>query len=598
MHGGGFFRRAVEAPEEQVKDRTRVLKRLLGLLMPYRSWLVLILFLVVVSSTSQGLSPYLIGRAVDDFISAGNREGLAHTILLLIGVYLAGAVATRFQIYLIARMGQTILADLRQRVFDKIMGLSLQYLESKQAGEIMSRLVNDIDALNNFFSQALTQMIGQFFAMLGIAVAMLSVNIFLGVTVLIMVPLLFWVTKLFSRWARQSFRRTRETLGDVSADLEEELGGVKVAQAFNRTDENIRRFEQSNAANRDANVSANAITSAFSPALDVLSTLDMALVAVMGGALVVAGRISVGVVVAFLQYVQNFFRPIQAFAQLWTMAQAALAAAERVFEVLDVSATIQDADDVVDIEDFKGRVDFVGVRFAYDSDEPVLEDVTFTALPGQLIAVVGPTGAGKTTLVNLIPRFYDVCSGSVLIDGVDVRRLRQQELRAQIGLVAQEPFLFSGTIIENIHYGRLDATDDEVIAVAKAANVDQFVANLPGGYQANVGERGKLLSQGQRQLIAIARALLANPRILIMDEATANIDIRTEVLIQRALKQLLLGRTSFVVAHRLSTIRSADVVLVLDDGRIVERGTHQELVERGGLYADLYRRQFYRPTDY
>ncbi len=593
MHGP--MRQLREQEDEKVVDRSGVVLRLLRLLKPYRLLVGLSLALVLINAASQGAAPFLIGRAVDEMISTSNRSGLAQTMLLLAVVYLAGMVATRYQIFLMAKVGQSLLAGLRQQVFEKLQALSLQYLEGKQAGDLMSRLVNDIDALNSFFSQSLVQMVGAMFALLGIAVAMLLMDWLLGLAVLGMVPVLLITTTLFSRWARAAFRRTRETIGDVTAGLEEELGGVKVAQAFNRTDENVRRFAQRNAANRDANVSATAVTSAFTPAMDVLSTLDLALVAGLGGAMAVSGAITVGTVVAFLQYVQNFFRPIQTVAQMWTLAQSALAAAERIFGLLDVEPSVQDKPHAEPAGKIEGKVQFENVWFAYKDEEPVLRDVSFTVEPGQTVALVGPTGAGKTTAVSLIARFYDVTGGRILIDGQDVRDLQQRSLRKQMGIVTQEPFLFSGTLMENIRYGRLDASDEEVIEAARIANADDFIQRLPEGYQTEVGERGKLLSQGQRQLISIARAVLANPRILIMDEATASVDTRTEVLIQRALQKLLEGRTSFVIAHRLSTIRNADLVLVIDEGRIVERGTHQSLLEQGGLYADLYNRQFYEP---
>jgi ATP-binding cassette subfamily B multidrug efflux pump len=520
---------------------------------------------------------------------------LVKIMLQLALVYIMGMVATRFQILLLSKAGQSLLAGLRQSVFDKVESLSLQFLESSQAGEIMSRLTNDIDALNNFFSQALGQMTGALFALIGIVVAMLSLNWELGLAVLVMVPVLLLTTNLFSRLARNAYRKTRTTIGDVSANLEEELGGVKVAQAFNRTDVNMRRFAERNAANRDANVNATAVTSAFSPAMDLLSTLDTALVAAMGGAMAISGRISVGVVVSFLQYVQNFFRPIQTVAQMWTLAQSGFAAAERIFELIDMVPAIQDAPDAIDLKEIEGKIVFDHVCFGYDEDEDVLKDVSFEARPGQTIAIVGPTGAGKTTTVGLIARFYDPLSGRVLIDGHDIRNITQHSLRSQMGIVTQEPFLFSGTLIENIRYGRLNATDDEVIEAARAANAEDFISRLPQKFQTDVGERGKLLSQGQRQLVAIARAVLANPRILVMDEATASVDTRTEVLIQQALQKLLKGRTSFVIAHRLSTIKKADLLLVVDNGQIVEQGTHAELLAKNGLYAELYNRQFYQP---
>lgn len=586
-----------ESGEDRARNRGAVLRRLLVELKPYKGVIALAVVMMALSGAAQGLSPLITGQIVDKVLLTGDLPALTRMALLLVLAYLVNMVATRFQIYLVSRTGQQILAKLRNEVFAKVESLSLKYLESKQAGDLMSRLINDIDALNNFFTQALSQFIGAAFTLGGILVAMLLLSWQLGLAVLMVVPILLVVTNVFSRMARRAFRQTRETLGDVSANLEEELGGVRVAQAFNRTQENVRRFARSNAANRDANVSATAITSAFTPAVDLLSTLDMALVAALGGFLVIRGVISVGTVVAFIQYVQSFFRPFQTVTQLWTIAQSAFAAAERVFDLLDMEATVEDKPDAVEMGRIEGHVRFEEVDFSYEEGQPVLEKVSFEALPGQTIALVGPTGAGKTTMVSLIARFYDPTSGRVLIDGKDLRDVRQLSLRSQMGLVTQEPFLFSGSVMDNIRYGHLDASDEEVMAAAHAANAEEFILRLPEGYQTEVGQRGSLLSQGQRQLISIARAVLADPRILILDEATASIDTRTEVLIQKALGELLKGRTSFVIAHRLSTVRNADQVLVIDQSRIVERGTHEELIQKNGLYAELYRRQFYQPEE-
>jgi ATP-binding cassette subfamily B protein/subfamily B ATP-binding cassette protein MsbA len=367
---------------------------------------------------------------------------------------------------------------------------------------------------------------------------------------------------------------------------------VRVAQAFNRTQFNRERFASRNAANRDANIGATAVTSAFFPAMDVLSAIAIGIVAGFGGYLSIQGAVSVGVVVAFLGYVQQFFWPIQQLGQIYTQAQSALAAAERIFDLIDTPVDLTDAPDAKTLGPIAGRVAFDGVYFAYEPGHPVLEGVHFVAEPGHTVALVGTTGAGKTTIANLIARFYDVTGGRVLVDGHDVRAVTAASLRAQMGIVPQNSFLFSGTVADNIRYGRLAASDEEVEAAARLVNADAFIRTLPRGYATELGERGGNLSQGQRQLIAFARAILADPRILILDEATSSVDTRTEGLIQQALTTLLQNRTAFVIAHRLSTVRNADQVLVIEGGRVVERGTHSELLARGGAYSELYRRQF------
>jgi ATP-binding cassette, subfamily B, multidrug efflux pump len=554
----------------------------------------------VLGAVAQAAGPWLIGRAIDRYILPGDITGLSRIMLVLFGVYVVGAIASRGQVYQVGSIGQSLLASMRARIFDRLQHLPLRYFDRRPVGDLMSRVTNDVDTLNQLFSQGLTQLLGSLFSLIGIVVAMLFLNWNLALACFTIIPIMLLLTSFFARRARRAFRLTRETVSDVTAGAQEDITGVREAQAFNRTEENIARFRRRNAANRDANVQAVAITSAFSPAIDVLSTLATALVIGYGGYLVFAGSLSVGVLTAFLIYVQQFFRPIQLASQVYTQAQAAVAGAERIYNILDEEPEPADPPNARKLGPARGRISFQHVTFEYDAGRPVLHEVDFVVEPGQTVALVGPTGAGKTTIASLIPRFYDATEGTVRIDGRDVREMARKNLRANIGIVLQEPFLFSGTIAENIGYGRsgdpAEASREEVEAAARVVNAHGFITDLPDGYDTVLGEGGGALSQGQRQLLSFARAVLTDPRILILDEATSNIDTRTEAIIQRALATLLEGRTSVVIAHRLSTIRNADLILVVEDGRIEERGTHASLMEKNGLYADLYRRQFREPV--
>ena len=583
-------------PQERAEKRGDTARRLLAELGPYGGQLALGLFLVVIGALSQAGGPYLIGRAIDRYILGDDVPGLLWTMVILLGVYVAGTLATLGQIRQVGGVGQRVLASLRERIFDRLLRLPLGYFDRRPVGDLMSRVTNDVDTLNQLLSQGFTQLLGSFFSLIGIVVAMLLLDWRLALVCFTIIPVMLLVNVFFARRARRAFRTTRETVGDVTAGLQEEITGVREAQAFNRTEANIARFRERNAANRTANVQAVAITAAFAPAIDVLSTLATAVVIGYGGYLVVTGTLTVGLLTAFLIYVQQFFRPIQLASQVYTQAQAALAGGERIYNILDEEPEPQDPPGVVPLGDIEGRIEFESVTFGYEPGRPVIHDVSFEVESGQTVALVGPTGAGKTTIANLIPRFYDATGGSVRVDGRDVRDVERESLRRGIATVLQEPFLFSGTVAENIGYGRQNATHEEVEAAARAASAHGFISELPDGYDTVLGGGGGNLSQGQRQLLSFARAVLADPRILILDEATSNIDTRTEAIIQRALGTLLEGRTSIVIAHRLSTIRTADLILVVAEGRIAERGTHAELLEKGALYADLYRRQFREPV--
>jgi ATP-binding cassette subfamily B protein/subfamily B ATP-binding cassette protein MsbA len=582
----------MDAPVGKPTQGGRVARRLLGYLAPFRLHMVVVLLLTVSAAAFGAAGPYLIGRAIDEFITVGDRAGLAVIMLFLLGSYVASTLSRIFQGYLMGWVAQNTLARIRGQIFRKIQRLPVGYFDKHDAGDLMSRLVNDVDTINTLLSMGLTVSLASLLGLVGIVVAMLALHWPLALAAGSVIPVMFLATNFFAGLARRAFRKTRETIGDVSADLQEDIAGIKVAQAFNRTGRNQARFAQRNAANRDANVGATAITSAFSPAMDILSTVATVIVIAYGGYLVMMGEVTVGLVVAFLAYVQQFFWPIQQVSQLYTQAQSALAGAERIFELLDTEETMAEPPGAERLPRIQGRVAFEDVDFAYDPTHPVLHGVNLVAEPGQTVALVGPTGAGKTTIASLIARFYDVTGGRVTVDGRDVRDITIESLRSQLGMVPQSGFLFSGTVADNIRYGRLEATDEEVEQAARLVNAHEFIMRLPQGYATVLGERGSSISQGQRQLVAFARAVLADPRILILDEATSSVDTRTEMLIQKALEKLLEGRTSFVIAHRLSTVRGADQVLVIDDGRIVERGTHAELLAAGGLYADLYRRQF------
>src|SRR5215216_2883440 len=584
------------APQERAENKGTTARRLLGELRLYSRRLALALVLVVIGALSQAGGPWLIGRAIDRDILGRDPAGLVRTMVVLLGVYVVGTVATRGQIRQVGSVGQRILASLRVRIFERLLRLPLRYFDRRPVGDLMSRVTNDVDTLNQLLSQGFTQLLGSFFSLMGIVVSMLLLDWSLALVCFTIIPAMLPTNVFFARRTRTAFRTTRETVGDVTAGLQEEIVGIREAQAFNRISANIERFRERNAANRAANVQAVAITSAFAPAINVLSTLATAVVIGYGGYLVVQGALTIGVLTAFLIYVQQFFRPIQLASQVYTQAQAALAGAERIYNTLDESPEPPDPPGTAKLGDVEGRIEFENVSFVYEPGRPVLHDVSFQVEPGQTVALVGPTGAGKTTIANLIPRFYDVSAGAARVDGHDVREVERRSLRTRIATVLQEPFLFSGTVAQNIGYGRMDATREEIEAAAQAVSAHGFIVALPDGYDTTLGPGGGTLSQGQRQLVSFARAVLADPRILILDEATSNVDTRTEGLIQEALRTLLNGRTSVVIAHRLSTIRNVDVILVVESGRIAERGTHASLLAAGGRYADLYRRQFREPA--
>lgn len=601
-----------------------------------RFWYILlaVLALVVVSTLLQVLIPLLTGQAVNCFLAPASQQalganvvpnigqgcwyttinqqwttsdyiaGLGGLVLIMIALFVVSSVLTGSMFFLMTFAGQSVLKRMRLDVFAHIQRLSLGYYTKHEAGDVMSRITNDADSIQQAISFPLVSVISGILLIVFIAYAMLSENLVYGLVSLAIVPFMFFATRWFSEQARKAYRQVRSSVGDVNANLQESISAVREAQAFNREGENIQAFSASNAASRDASIRAVAYTSALQPVLQSLGFVSLAIVAGVGGLMLLNNQtffgstITLGLIIAFIGYTQRFNMPVSQIAAMWTNIQSAIAGGERIFGLIDTVPDIQDKPGAKPMPQILGDVVLDHVYAEYEEGEPVLRDINLSVKQGQTVAIVGPTGAGKTTIVNLIPRFYDVTQGAVRIDGIDVRDVTAASLRAQIGVVLQDSFLFSTTIKENIRYGKPDATDAQVIAAAQLAHADTFIDRLPEKYDTVLGERGSGLSQGQRQLIAIARAALSDPRILILDEATSSVDTRTERLIQGALETLLRGRTSFVIAHRLSTIRHADVVIVLKGGQIIERGTHDELLKQGGFYYDLYMSQFRRDIDF
>lgn len=588
------FELAAQVDETDSRSLRHTAWRVMRLVVGYRLNSVIVMATMALASGAIAFGPFMIGWTIDNriLIEAPTVQGLYLPLAILLVNYGLQYLGFRWQFYTMGLLTGKLMTKLRADIFARIQSLSLSYFDKNDAGDLMSKLVNDVDVLNQFLSQGLTQLIGGLVRMLLLLGAMAVLDWRLALISLCAVPLILLVSTRLAAMARVAYRRSRQSLGAVSTELEEGIAGVKVAQAFNRVEANQRHFDRLNRDNLEANVGAVSISAAFAPAIESLNALTTAAVIGLGGWLVLDGRVTLGVLISFLEYIRRFFFPLQEISQQWNVLQGALAGAERTFELLDQQPDLEDAPDAVELPAVEGEVEFDGVTFGYDPDEPVLRDVSFRVGAGQTCAVVGPTGAGKTSLINLLARFYDVQSGSVRVDGIDVRDVTQDSLRRQIGVVLQENFMFSDTVQENIRYGRLEATDAEVAEAAQLVEAEPFIFELEDGYRTELGERGGTLSQGQRQLLSFARALVADPRILVLDEATASVDTRTEVVIQNVMQRMLRNRTSIVIAHRLSTIRNADMVLVMDHGRIVERGTHDELMVLGGLYADLHTRQF------
>ena len=584
-------------PDEEDDDLgkafdSRLVGRLLDYLGPYKRKTVYAVILMTISSLCAVSLPWIIGQSIDLGIRTKSVQALKMWTLLYIGASLLNWVTDRGRVLLMAYVGTKIVADMRSHLFRHLHTLSLSFHNNYSVGRLMSRLISDVGVLQDFVTWSITGLIRSAFMLAGITVAMLLLNWKLALVTFSVMPLMFILTNYWRKRVRDAYRATRSRLSLINGYLNESISGIRVTQAYNREEMNHEHFDELNLSYFDANIRATKLTALFFPGVDLIGSIATALVVGVGGLLVLGDQLSAGVLIAFILYVDRFFDPIRELAQRYNTFQATMAGSERIFHLLDTPPELTDAEEAYDLPAINGSVRYNEVDFWYKPDEIVLDHFSLEAAPGERVALVGETGAGKSTVVRLLARFFDVTGGDIEIDGHDIRHITQRSLRSQLGIVLQDPFLFSGSIANNIRYGRLDATDEEVVAAAMAVGAHEFIERLPNGYNSDVGEDGVNLSGGQRQLVSFARALLADPRILILDEATSSVDTATEKLIDYGLDQLMSGRTSFVIAHRLSTIVDADQIVVMDHGKIVETGQHEELLAREGRYYDLYTMQW------
>ena len=570
----------------------RLVRRLAEYVRPYWQHMAVAVALIAVSSLASVAAPWIIGRAIDDGIRVGNFRALR----LWTGVFIAAAVTewltNRSRVAILAFVGTRIVADIRSALFRHLLRLSLGFYNRYSVGRLMSRLSNDVGVLQNFITWSITGLARGLLMLAGIVVAMISLNWRLALVTFVVLPPMAFVTTRWRDAVRRAYRATRQRLSLINGYLNESISGIRVTKSFVREAANMRHFVDLNLSHFDAEVDATRLSALFFPGVGLMSAVARALVVGVGGWLVFDDALTAGTLVAFVLYVGRFFQPIQDLARRYSNFQATMAASERIFNLLDMEPELEDPPDAIELPPVRGHVVFDHVSFEYEDGDEVLRDVSLEAKPGERIALVGETGAGKTTVIRLMARFFETDQGRVTIDGYDVRRVAKESLRSQLGVVLQDTFLFSGSIMENVRYGRLDASDEEVIAAAKAVGAHDFVTALPEGYETEVGEEGVNLSVGQRQIVSFARTLLEDPRVLIMDEATSSVDTTTENQIQRAVDRLLMGRTSVIIAHRLNTVVGADKIIVMDEGQIVERGTHEKLLARRGRYYELYAMQW------
>ena len=588
---GFFWGSGLTADKKESFDWT-LLARSFVFMAPYKLAVASSILSVLVVTVSDLARPYLVSTLIDRDIANGSMAGLTRTLLLYLLSVIINTVATVWQRYITGWVGQKVIYDLRDSVFSHLQTLSLRFYDNREMGDTISRMTNDIDRLNELLSNGLVTLVNTFLGLGGVILAMVLMNLKLSLITFAVLPLMYFTTIIFRTWIGAAYREIRKKIAKVTSHVEEGISGVRIIQSFAQEDRNMAEFRSVNQENRVINLEAAVVRSMFFPTMEVIGAMGTAAVLWFGGMALLRGDITFGVVVAFLLYLFRFFEPIRGLTMLYDEILAAMAAAERIFEMVDTRSDIIDPPEAIELPRIEGLVEYRHVSFAYKPEEPVLRDVNIVAHPGEMIALVGATGSGKSTTISLLQRFYDVQEGEIRVDGHRLGDVAIRSLRQQFGVVLQEGFLFSGTIRDNIRYGRLAATDEEVEVAAQAVGAHEFILRQPEGYDTDVRERGEKLSMGERQLICLARALVADPRILILDEATSSVDPYTELIIQDALLRLFKRRTSIVIAHRLSTVRRADRIYVLDHGQVMEVGTHEELLERGGLYSNLYEMQF------
>lgn len=588
---------------QKANDFKGTMRKLIAYLSKFKISIILVIVFAIGSASFSIVGPKILGKATTKIfeglvskVSGGNVgidfNAIGKILTFLLFLYLISALFSFIQGFIMSGISQKVSYNLRKEISAKLDRLPMKYFDTKTHGEILSRITNDIDTLNQSLNQSMTQLITSVTTMIGVLIMMLSISGIMTLVAVLILPISMFVISRIIKKSQKYFRYQQEYLGNVNGQVEETYSGQTIVKAFNREDEVIEEFDKLNDSLYNSAWKSQFLSGIMQPLMMFIGNLGYVMVSILGGWLAIKKTIEVGDIQSFIQYVRNFTQPMTQIAQVANLLQSTAAASERVFEFLEEEEEVQIVENAVSIDGLEGKIDFENVNFGYNPNKTIINDFSVNVKPGQKVAIVGPTGAGKTTIVKLLMRFYDVNSGSILIDGHNIKDFNRSELREMFGMVLQDTWLFSGSIMENIRYGKLNATDEEVIEAAKSAHVHRFIKTLPDGYKMKLNEEASNVSQGQKQLLTIARAILADPKILILDEATSSVDTRTEVLIQKAMDNLMEGRTSFVISHRLSTIRDADMILVMNEGDIVEQGNHEELLKKGGFYANLYNSQF------